>query len=279
MVFRSENLQAIQPPCKVKTSGENLIKRLLLQGHRRKNWKVRKFTLRDNPAYMHYYDPTKVSTGNYEPTRRKSIFSFLFSCSNFIFSDWLDSIFLPVCQSDDPLGSIHLRGSVVTAVEFVPDGELSQDTHALRFPPSGNTIILPAAGVLISRLATLSSIQPKSTTSMATSLRSSPPMRLTTSSKQRRATRERSGSMRYRQCQEVGSERRAGLYLYYRFTSVFLKTIFMYVGCCLSWQGAKLTSGQVLLFFFLPQLMVQGFCLWYVCEMIFFNIVTAFNTF
>lgn len=29
----------------------------------------------------------------------------------------------PLCQGDDPLGSIHLRGSVVTAVEFVPDGE------------------------------------------------------------------------------------------------------------------------------------------------------------
>lgn len=27
-----------------------------------------------------------------------------------------------LCQGDDPLGSIHLRGSVVTAVEYVPDG-------------------------------------------------------------------------------------------------------------------------------------------------------------
>uniref|UniRef100_A0A672NJ57 Pleckstrin-like n=1 Tax=Sinocyclocheilus grahami TaxID=75366 RepID=A0A672NJ57_SINGR len=34
---------------------------LLKQGHRRKNWKVRKFILRDDPAYIHYYDPTKVS--------------------------------------------------------------------------------------------------------------------------------------------------------------------------------------------------------------------------
>lgn len=32
------------------------------QGHRRKNWKVRKFTLRDDPAFLHYYDPTKVNT-------------------------------------------------------------------------------------------------------------------------------------------------------------------------------------------------------------------------
>uniref|UniRef100_A0A3P8WDX9 Pleckstrin n=1 Tax=Cynoglossus semilaevis TaxID=244447 RepID=A0A3P8WDX9_CYNSE len=57
---------------------------LLKQGHRRKNWKVRKFILRDSPAYMHYYDPTK---------------------------------------GDEPLGSIYLRGCVVTAVEFVPDAK------------------------------------------------------------------------------------------------------------------------------------------------------------
>ncbi|XP_073337980.1 pleckstrin [Pagrus major] len=64
----------------------NIIKQgcLLKQGHRRKNWKVRKFILRDDPAFMHYYDPTK---------------------------------------GDDPLGSIHLRGSVVTAVESVPDAK------------------------------------------------------------------------------------------------------------------------------------------------------------
>lgn len=34
---------------------------ILSQGHRRKNWKVRKFILRDDPAYMHYYDPSKVN--------------------------------------------------------------------------------------------------------------------------------------------------------------------------------------------------------------------------
>ncbi|XP_054886221.1 pleckstrin [Poeciliopsis prolifica] len=64
----------------------NIIKQgcLLKQGHRRKNWKVRKFILRDDPAYMHYYDPSK---------------------------------------GDDPLGSIHLRGAVVTAVEYVPDAK------------------------------------------------------------------------------------------------------------------------------------------------------------
>uniref|UniRef100_A0A3P9HTK6 Pleckstrin n=1 Tax=Oryzias latipes TaxID=8090 RepID=A0A3P9HTK6_ORYLA len=64
----------------------NIIKQgcLLKQGHKRKNWKVRKFILRDDPAFMHYYDPSK---------------------------------------GDDPLGSIHLRGAVVTAVEFVPDAK------------------------------------------------------------------------------------------------------------------------------------------------------------
>ncbi|XP_063048927.1 pleckstrin [Engraulis encrasicolus] len=58
---------------------------LLKQGHRRKNWKVRKFILRDDPAYLHYFDPTK--------------------------------------NCEDPLGSIHLRGCVVTAVEYVPDAK------------------------------------------------------------------------------------------------------------------------------------------------------------
>ncbi|KAM6916076.1 pleckstrin [Xenentodon cancila] len=64
----------------------NIIKQgcLLKQGHRRKNWKVRKFILREDPAYMHYYDPSKA---------------------------------------DDPLGSVHLRGAVVTAVEYVPDAK------------------------------------------------------------------------------------------------------------------------------------------------------------
>ncbi|TNN57310.1 Pleckstrin [Liparis tanakae] len=64
----------------------NIIKQgcLLKQGHKRRNWKVRKFVLRDDPAYMHYYDPTK---------------------------------------GEDPLGSIHLRGSVVSAVEYVLDAK------------------------------------------------------------------------------------------------------------------------------------------------------------
>ncbi|XP_026195795.1 pleckstrin-2 [Anabas testudineus] len=32
---------------------------LLKQGHMRKNWKVRLFVLRSEPAFLHYYDPTK----------------------------------------------------------------------------------------------------------------------------------------------------------------------------------------------------------------------------
>uniref|UniRef100_A0A3Q4B316 Uncharacterized protein n=1 Tax=Mola mola TaxID=94237 RepID=A0A3Q4B316_MOLML len=44
----------------VELSGK-VIKRgyLLKQGHRRKNWKVRLFVLRSEPAYLHYFDPTK----------------------------------------------------------------------------------------------------------------------------------------------------------------------------------------------------------------------------
>ncbi|CAJ1074772.1 pleckstrin-2 [Xyrichtys novacula] len=44
----------------VELSGK-VIKRgyLLKQGHRRKNWKVRLFVLRSEPAFLHYYDPTK----------------------------------------------------------------------------------------------------------------------------------------------------------------------------------------------------------------------------
>uniref|UniRef100_A0A8C3BXM9 Pleckstrin n=1 Tax=Cairina moschata TaxID=8855 RepID=A0A8C3BXM9_CAIMO len=57
---------------------------LLKQGHRRKNWKVRKFVLREDPAYLHYYDPA---------------------------------------GGEDPLGAIHLRGCVVTAVEDMPDSK------------------------------------------------------------------------------------------------------------------------------------------------------------
>ncbi|XP_040207199.1 pleckstrin [Rana temporaria] len=58
---------------------------LLKQGHRRKNWKVRKFILREDPAYLHYYDP---SVGD-----------------------------------NEALGSIHLRGCVVTAVEGLTDAK------------------------------------------------------------------------------------------------------------------------------------------------------------
>ncbi|XP_030303501.1 pleckstrin isoform X2 [Calypte anna] len=57
---------------------------LLKQGHLRKNWKVRKFVLREDPAYLHYYDPA---------------------------------------GGEEPLGAIRLRGSVVSAVEDMPDSK------------------------------------------------------------------------------------------------------------------------------------------------------------
>lgn len=63
---------------------------LLKQGHRRKNWKVRKFILREDPAYLHYYDPA---------------------------------------GGEDPLGAIHLRGCVVTSVESSPDGKKSDEEN------------------------------------------------------------------------------------------------------------------------------------------------------
>uniref|UniRef100_A0A3B4A9Y4 Uncharacterized protein n=1 Tax=Periophthalmus magnuspinnatus TaxID=409849 RepID=A0A3B4A9Y4_9GOBI len=48
----------------VELSGK-VVKRgyLLKQGHRRKNWKVRLFVLRSEPAFLHYYDPTRVIGG------------------------------------------------------------------------------------------------------------------------------------------------------------------------------------------------------------------------
>uniref|UniRef100_A0A452V6K3 Pleckstrin n=1 Tax=Ursus maritimus TaxID=29073 RepID=A0A452V6K3_URSMA len=59
-------------------------------GHRRKNWKVRKFILREDPAYLHYYDPA---------------------------------------GGEDPLGAIHLRGCVVTSVESNPDVRKSEEEN------------------------------------------------------------------------------------------------------------------------------------------------------
>nr|ABK42438.1 pleckstrin, PLEK [synthetic construct] len=63
---------------------------LLKQGHRRKNWKVRKFILREDPAYLHYYDPA---------------------------------------GGEDPLGAVHLRGCVVTSVESSHDGKKSDEEN------------------------------------------------------------------------------------------------------------------------------------------------------
>lgn len=55
-----------------------------LQGHRIKNWKVRKFILRDDPAFMHYYDPSKVTPADSGESRnvRPSVFTALLPFSS-----------------------------------------------------------------------------------------------------------------------------------------------------------------------------------------------------
>ncbi|XP_059549012.1 pleckstrin-2 isoform X1 [Myotis daubentonii] len=59
---------------------------LAKQGHKRKNWKVRRFVLRKEPAFLHYYDPSK--------------------------------------EENRPVGGFSLRGSLVSALEDngVPTG-------------------------------------------------------------------------------------------------------------------------------------------------------------
>ena len=117
----------------------------------------------------------------------------------------------PLCQGDDPLGSIHLRGSVVTAVEFVPDGEYDC-CHRKHMPHVASSLTSCDQEIYMYLLFTISGcfqplfwFQPKNTTLTATSLRSSPQMRLTTSFKRLLLRKERSGSKQCRQCQKVGS--------------------------------------------------------------------------
>ncbi|XP_001378339.2 pleckstrin-2 [Monodelphis domestica] len=59
---------------------------LAKQGHKRKNWKVRRFVLRSDPAFLHYYNPSK--------------------------------------EENRPVGGFSLRGSLVSALEDngVPTG-------------------------------------------------------------------------------------------------------------------------------------------------------------
>ncbi|XP_027699551.1 pleckstrin-2 [Vombatus ursinus] len=59
---------------------------LAKQGHKRKNWKVRRFVLRSDPAFLHYYNPSK--------------------------------------EENKPVGGFSLRGSLVSALEDngVPTG-------------------------------------------------------------------------------------------------------------------------------------------------------------
>ncbi|XP_072896258.1 pleckstrin-2 [Hemitrygon akajei] len=53
---------------------------LMKQGHKRKNWKVRRFVLREDPSYLHYYDPCKE-------------------------------------KNNEPVGGMSLRGCLVSALE------------------------------------------------------------------------------------------------------------------------------------------------------------------
>lgn len=53
---------------------------LMKQGHKRKNWKVRSFVLREDPSHLHYYDPCK------EP-------------------------------NNEPVGGMSLRGCLISALE------------------------------------------------------------------------------------------------------------------------------------------------------------------
>ena len=58
-LFRSPLQPAGQWPFQEVFTGGNF-NSSVLQGHKRKNWKVRRFVLRADPAFLHYYDPTKV---------------------------------------------------------------------------------------------------------------------------------------------------------------------------------------------------------------------------
>uniref|UniRef100_A0A3Q2Y9T7 Pleckstrin n=1 Tax=Hippocampus comes TaxID=109280 RepID=A0A3Q2Y9T7_HIPCM len=95
---------------------------------------------------------------------------------------------------DDPLGSIYLRGSVVTAVDFVPDGRLRNT----RDPFSCSSVPFHLSITCLLRF------QPKDTTWTATFLKSSPLMKGTTSCRRPLPRRERSGSKPFKRCPKVG---------------------------------------------------------------------------
>lgn len=124
---------------------------------------------------------------------------------------------MSVCmrQGDEPLGSIYLRGCVVTAVEFVPDGEwqlqISFDvSFGIQSPAENQDDTSRSFPTEFERFACVcmgSRFQPKGTTLMETSLRSSHPMRFTTSSRLQQRRRERSGSKQSRKCQNEWLER------------------------------------------------------------------------
>uniref|UniRef100_UPI00358ED8DD pleckstrin-like n=1 Tax=Myxine glutinosa TaxID=7769 RepID=UPI00358ED8DD len=65
---------------------------LMKQGHKRNNWKIRKFVLRDDPAYLHYFDPSKENMRN-------------------------------------PLGGFCIKGCIISAMDAsnLPPGEKSEE--------------------------------------------------------------------------------------------------------------------------------------------------------
>lgn len=67
-LFRSALQPAGNWPFQMVFSGGNL-NSSVLQGHKRKNWKVRRFVLRADPAFLHYYDPTKVCECGFKTPR------------------------------------------------------------------------------------------------------------------------------------------------------------------------------------------------------------------
>lgn len=131
----------------------------------------------------------------------------------FVFLTLASASFLT--QTGDPLGSIHLRGSVVTAVEHVPDGEWGC-CHRIQILCSTSllcqTVTRKCSRTLLSAVAqpipcnVFPLFQAKNMMLMKTSLRLSPLMRLTTSSKLLQPRRGWTGSMQYRQHQKLGNK-------------------------------------------------------------------------
>lgn len=106
---------------------------VLKQGHRRKNWKVRLFVLRSEPAFLHYFDPTKVSKPP-PPPPPAGLMIHLWPPARC--ESGLSLSLIHVLFQDDvtPAGGFSLRGCLVSSLEDngVPSGE------AFRTAPPSN---------------------------------------------------------------------------------------------------------------------------------------------